>query len=36
MRERNRDYGRLIDIQEYAANAIQFARDVSYEEFVKD
>jgi len=36
MRERNRGYGRLIDIQEYAANAIQFARDVSYEEFVKD
>lgn len=36
MRERLRDRGRLIDIQEYAANAMQFASDVSFEDFVKD
>ena len=36
MRERFRDRGRLIDIQEYAANAMQFASDVSFEDFVKD
>lgn len=36
MRERLRDWGRLLDIQEYSANAMRFAADVSYEEFVAD
>lgn len=36
MRERLRDRGRLLDIQEYSANAMQFAADVSYDEFVAD
>ena len=36
MRERLRDRGRLLDIQEYAANAMQFATGVNYDEFVKD
>ena len=36
MRGRLRDRGRLVDIQEYAANAMQFAAEVNYEEFVKD
>lgn len=36
MRERLRDRGRLLDIQEYAANAMQFASGVNFDEFVKD
>ena len=36
MRERLRDRGRLLDIQEYATNAMQFASGVNYDEFVKD
>ena len=36
MRERLRDRGRLLDIQEYSANAMRFAADVSYDEFVAD
>ena len=36
MRERLRDRGRLLDIQEYAVNAMQFASGVNYDEFVND
>ena len=31
MREKLRDRGRLLDIQEYSANAMRFAAAVSYE-----
>lgn len=36
MRERARDKGRLQDILDYCQNAMQFAKDVSYEQFVTD
>ena len=36
MRERNRDRGRLLDIQQYAKNVEIIIHGVSYNEFVED